>query len=570
MRISCVTVLILLADASFALAGSATDKELKSDVLLRALVGELDRSQTDVRMDDLPDPYFIEYALVDALSVNVSADLGATANVDERRIRFLRTEVRVGSYEMDNTNFQGGFGGFGGFGRGGRFGSVPVPIEDDYDAIRQAIWWATDREYKRVVEDLEKKKAFVKTKMIEDRPNDLSHEEPVEFFEDREKPEFDVDQLQTLADALSAVFRDYDKIQNSHVNVNAMAGNQYLVNTEGTRMRTSGVRLLLSATASTQCADGMPLSDTFSVYAMKRDGLPAIDTLVKKCRKMCDELITVSEAPVLEAYTGPVLFEAPAAASVFSQRFARRFIGGQRPLGSRTNPSDFAKKLGKRVLPRFLDVVDDPTRETILDQPVLGHYKYDDQGVKARKVQLVEGGQLKALLMSRNPSKEFDKSTGHGRGTFRPAASIGCLIVSARDGADEKTLRAELIEAFEDEGLDYGIRVESLGRSDGGGSSAFAFQRRRGGTIPLTMYKVFPDGREERVRGAEIAGISTKAFKRLLAAGDKPFVLNSRSSGGSTIVAPAMLFEELDLAKIDRDFDQPPILTNPVGRASVD
>ena len=140
--------------------------------------------------------------------------------------------------------------------------------------------------------------------------------------------------------------------------------------------------------------------------------------------------------------------------------------------------------------------------------------------------------------------------------------------------ADEATLKEEMLEACADEDLEFGIKVASLGEAGSSrrfGRFAFldfgGFGGRRGGpTMPLVMYKVFPDGREELVRGAEFDRISPKAFKRILAAGEKLHVINKGGAEGRTVAAPALLFEELDLAKIDRDFDRPPVLPPPLAR----
>lgn len=558
-------------------ADEALDREMKQDVVLRALVDELQRGAVGLELEDLERPYFIEYGLVDSASASVSAALGAVIRSNERRSRRLRTDVRVGSYELDNTNFGGEYdgyfgGGWFGFGRG-----APVPIEDDYYALRQAFWWATDRSYKSAVETLEKKKAFMKTKMIEDKPEDFSRETPAVFLEDRLEPRVNSDRLQEMAVVLSAVFGDYPQVQRSGTSLSATAGNKYLVNSEGTRLRSSGRHYSLSVTATVQADDGMKLSDSFSVQVRKLDEFPPMDELKQRCHKLAEQLLQVKDAPILEPYSGPVLFEAKPAASIFSSRFGRNFAGGQRNVGSRTSPDDFENKLDKRILPRFMNVVDDPTQQRLADKPVMGHYVYDSQGVPARPVTLVEGGRLKTLLMSRNPSKESKQSTGHGRGSYRPRAGIGCLIVTVEEGTDAEALEQEMLEACEDEDLEYGIRIASLG-SVGGGERFGRYRRyyggydlggsySGGGSTPLLIYKVYPDGRQELVRGAQIARFDLKAFKRVLAAGDQPYLLNR---GGAfeeqTVVAPGMLFEELDLAKIDQDFDQPPILPNPLVR----
>jgi TldD protein len=397
------------------------------------------------------------------------------------------------------------------------------------------------------------------------------------YFADRAPVTLDLPALEELVASLSAVFREYPDIQNSSASVSAYSGNKYLVNTEGTRLRTACARLAVTVTATVQADDGMKLSDALSVHARKLDALPARDELLQRCRTMAERLIALRDAPLLAPYTGPVLVDAAAAAALFARQFGTAFAGGQRPVGSRASPDDFANKLNKRILPRFLNVVDDPTQKVIGDMPVMGHYRYDAQGVPAQAVQLVKAGRLTALLMSRNPSREFKQSNGHGRGAFGTVrAALACLIVTADPGDDAATLKAKLVSACEDEDLEFGVRVAALSGTgeaayrpaDPGGLDNLGPGRRgAGGLTPLVMYKVYPDSREELVRGAEIARLDFKAFKRIRAAGDTPFVLNfGGGAEGQTVVAPALLFEELDLAKIDRDFDKPPILPTPLAR----
>jgi hypothetical protein len=521
-------------------AAEALEREKQQDVLLRAMVDELERNQAQLKLEGLEAPYYLEYTVVDAVNSTVACRLGAVERKDISRVRPLITQVRVGSYDLDNTNFRGG-GYYSGIG--------DIPIEDDYNAIRQAIWWATDRNYKQVVETFAQKLAFMKTKVIEDKPNDFSREAPVCHFEPRADIAVDMNAMEALTRELSNVFRKSPAVQRSRASARAIGGNRYYVNTEGTRLRTADLVYWLTVSATVQADDGMPLRDSFTVYGETMSEFPSPEALRQRCHEMVTRLVAVRDAPKLDAYTGPVLFESEAAASLFLSRFGDRFAGGQRGVGRRTPPDDFSKKIGRRILPRSMQVVDDPTSKRINGRLVLGHYTYDDQGVASRPVTLVEKGRLQAQVMSRNPSRQFAQSTGHGRNR---RAQVACLKVSDADGADPATLRQELIEACQDEGLEYGIRIARLG---GGGVSA-----------PLEIYKVFPDGREELVRGAEVGRFDLKAFKRLLAAGDEPHVLNETSGGGQTIVAPAMLFEELDLAKMDRDFDKPPILPTPLAR----
>jgi hypothetical protein len=553
-RIVGMAIIALGWAQGLAWAGDEVAAEMRQDVVLRALVDELERNQAGLKLADLERPYFIEFGLTDTVRAYASADLGAITGSNLVRGRGLTTDVRVGSYTLDNSNFSGG-GGLSFGGRGGGMTGADMPIEDDYNAIRQAIWWTADRDYKGVVEQLAQKKAFMESKMITDKPEDFSRAPATVYLEERAAPTLDLARLETLAGDLSTVFREFPDVQNSGVSVGVSGGNKYLVNTEGTRLRTGGLRLSISASATVQADDGMKLGDSLAVYGRKFEELPTLDELKDRCRQMARRLIDVKNAPVLTSYTGPVLFEPEAAAAIFARQFGGALAGGQRPVGSRSSPDDFANKLGKRILPRFINVVDDPAQEIVAGTPVMGHYVYDDQAVKAQAVKLIEGGKLKMLLMSRNPSKEFKQSNGHGRGGVAFArAAVGCLTVTAEPATDAAGLKQELLDACADEGLEFGIRIASLGAvGDGGGN-------------PLVMYKVYPDGREELVRGAEIARIDLKAFKRVLAAGDTPYVLNMGGADGSTVVVPALLFEELDLAKIDRDFDKPPLLPNPLRR----
>jgi hypothetical protein len=543
-------------------AGDVAADEAKQDVVLRALVDELARNQDGLKLAGFDIPYYLGFAVNDYNRVGVTAVFGAVTRHTEDRSRSLSTDVRVGSYVLDNSNFSGG----GGFGFGGEGGvETAMPIEDDYAGIRQAIWFLADRDYKNVVEELAQKKAVMESKLIVDKPDDFAHEAPTVHFDLRLDLALAEQRLAELATALSLVFRDYPELQSSSVSVGAYAGNKYLVNTEGTRLRAATQRLTLSARATVQADDGMKLGDAVSVYTSGLDALPPRDELIESCREMAQRLVALKQAPVLASYSGPVLFEAEAATALFARQFGGAFGGGQRPVGSRTSPDDFANKLNKRILPRFFQVVDDATREQIGDARVMGHYAFDDEGVPTRPLTLVEGGRLKALLMSRNPSKEFSQSTGHGRGSLAAGrGSVACLEVTADPGLSADGLKQELVDACADEGLEFGLRVVSLGAVGEGGRGFEA----GGGGNPLVMYKVFPDGREELVRGAEIAKIDLKAFKRILAAGDQPFVLNTGGGGseGQTVAAPAMLFEELDLAKLDRDFDKPPILPTPLAR----
>ncbi|HNO76697.1 MAG TPA: metallopeptidase TldD-related protein [Phycisphaerae bacterium] len=518
-------------------------EEMATDVVLRAMVDEIDRGLAGLQLEDLKRPYFIEYGAQDAAVASVTASLGSVIDRENDRVRYLRVETRVGSYELDNTNFVGG--GYSGLAR------AQLPIEDDYEAIRQAIWWATDSSYKSAAEAFPRKQALMESKVIEDKPADFTREQPVVEFEAISDHKIPSAALEKLAVDLSAIFRDYPDIQRSVVRIRTGAGNDYLVNTEGTRLRTKGELCELTVVALTQADDGMTLSDSMSVYLTEPLKVPTTQELAPKVRELADRLLKIRSAPKLEsAYSGPVLVDAPAATAIFGGMFANRFDGGQRPVGSQSSPDDFEKKIGKRILPRSVMVIDDPSLKEYNGELLIGDYRYDDQGVAGQKQTLVDKGRLQELVMSRNPSKEFKQSTGHGRGSIRPSAMISNLIMTSSDPLTKEAMLEEFIEAFQDEDNEFGIRIASFG-----------------GRTPLEVYKVFADGREELVRGVNAIRADLRAFKRILAVGDTPAVMNVLGGeGGQSVVAPALLFEELDLAPMDSDFDKPPFIPGPLAR----
>ncbi|MEK6677227.1 MAG: metallopeptidase TldD-related protein [Planctomycetota bacterium] len=550
-----------LAVTSAALAGDDPLKlELSNDIVLRALADELDRGKSGLKIQDMGPPYFASCSLGDNTVIAVTAKLGAvTSQWSVEHSRWLRCDVRVGSYELDQTNFSSG-GGMPFFGGGRGSSEAQVPIEDNYSAIRQAVWWAMDRTYKGAVETLAAKKAVMEAKIIEDKPPDFTRAEPVVYFEPKVDLTLPKAQVLEMATTLSGIFRDFPDMKDSGVFVRASAAHRYLVNSEGTHIRTSAGWWSVRVSATVQAEDGMEMTGSLELVAQERSELPPAAELEGEVRKLAQQMLDLRKAPVLDSYSGPVLLDAPVATSMFARMFGHRFSGGQRPVGSRgTDPEDFSNKLQKRILPRFAQAVDDPTREKVNGNLVMGHYLYDEEGVRARPVSLVENGRLVGLLMSRNPSKEFAASTGHGRmyGASSRAA-VGCLTLTATEGLEETALRQELVDSAQDEGLPYAIRVAGLGSISSEGRDE------SGGGNPLIVYRVFPDGREELVRGVQFARVDLKAFKRVLAYGDELFVLNAGQS--QTVAAPAMLFEELDLAKIDRDFDKPPVLPAPLAR----
>lgn len=582
-------VLGLLLGAAGALPATAVETMPDSKELMRALVDEINRSMK-LQMEDLEKPYFIQYTVEDSVFYHITANYGDITSSDRCRSREFFSQTRVGSYDLDNTSFSdesSPFAAFFGGGDGG--GRASLPLEDDYAAIRQSIWWATDQDYKDAVETLTKKRAYMRDKNLQDRPNDFSKASIIEHIEPTATIDFDRAVWEKNLKRISAQFNKHTQVQDSKVQLLVAAGNTHIVNTEGTRLRTPDTGALLIVSTELQAEDGMKISDGLDYFGRTPQDLPPVDKIIDDIDKMVNRLSDVAEAPILERYTGPVLLDNLAAAQMFRTLLAEGVAGEVDPVGTQrrmlTGAGSLEKKLDQRILPDSFRVYDDPTVRKLGDTYLLGHYRYDDEGVQAEKVDVVVDGVLKSMVMSRVPTKKLSGSNGHARrlpgsNTVKPA--IGCLFVADDKGVWNQQLKAKLIEMAKGEGLDYGLRIASV-RTTGIGSSRrdlfaiFMRMQQRGGQEnlgdPIYAYKVYvDDGREELVRGLEFGQIKLRDLKQIAAAGTTPAVYNyiGIGFGGATpatsIIAPPVLFEELELSKIEQEHEKLPILKTPLDR----
>lgn len=537
-----------------------------ADILFKALGDELTRSMT-LRLEDLDQPYFIQYAVDDTVLYRITARYGALLSSSQSRSRVLHSQIRVGSYELDNSNFTGRGGG----GSRGLSGSTELPTDDDYMALRNAIWLATDSQYKEAVEALTQKRAYMRDRTIEDRPRDFTKTNGVAAVKTRVNFSFDRARWEEYARRISATFGDYTNINNSDVTVTAGGENRYLVNSEGSRQRQGETEVWLRIGAEAQADDGERLSDQLAYYAVSPDELPTAGTVLEDVKKLAERLTAAIKAPVLDDYTGPVLVEGAAAAQVFRQLLARGLAGQADPVGSQRRGTqgtdDLENRLNKRILPTTFQIYDDPRLEKSQGTSLAGHYMFDDEGIPAQRVDIVVDGKLQGMVMSRAPTKKFTQSNGHGRrsGGEAPRAAIGCLYIESTKAESPEDLKKELIDAADAEGLKYGLRITSIQSRAGGG---------RGGAMgrlgdPIYLYKVYvDDGREEPVRGCEFNSVDVRTLRKIIAAGNTPTVHNSASGAmpASSLIAPAVLFEEMELTRIKQEGEKKPIIAPPHAR----
>ncbi len=552
-------VAALVAGAALSTPASVPRANPDGDVLLRAMQDELSRSVARLKLKELEKPYFIEYVLEDEDSFSVSATFGALTARSRTRTRSFGARTRVGSYDFDQTGFISSLPPYSAEGF-----SSPLVVEDNYDALRHDIWLTTDGAYKQALEHLSRKRAYLQNKTVEEKAADFSREEPAIAVASLQTLRLEESQWERRVREWSVIFREFPAIQGSGVEFGVQLAHRYLINSEGTRIRQPILLVSFTAHAHAQTAEGVDITHSVRLYANNLEEFPAPEEVARTIRRMAEELTALRAAPALEGkYLGPALFTGQASAELFAQMLAPHLAGGRPPLTenpySSPQKSALADRLNRLVLPAFIKVYDDPTERESEGRALLGAYKIDDEGVAARRVSLVEDGVLKNLLMSRRPSKEFARSNGHGRGAGTGAAEplIGNLFVRAKDGQSIADLKKQLIKTCRAQNLAYGILVKALYADpapDGMGLSA-----------PLLAYKVYvEDGREELIRGVTVEDISVRALRQIIAAGDDLFVHNTFTGNvPASVVAPAVLLEEVQLNKITGAQQKPTILTHP-------
>jgi TldD protein len=528
------------------------------DVVLRAMSDELGRTMSELQLKDLEKPYFVQYVVLDEDEYTGRATFGALTSWNHSRNRVLQAQVRVGSYEFDNSEFLTG--------RGGSVSNMPVQgvIDDDYGALRHAFWLATDSAYKQSVELLARKRAFLQNKIQDEQIADFSREKGIQSIKEQRKLEIDSAAIQKQLRGWSRLFRDYPDIQNSGVGMSLRLTHRYIINSEGTRILQPTLLVSISAEASVQASDGMQISQSIPFVARSLDRLPSPRQIEQSIREMAEEMCALRSAPVLERdYVGPVLLAGPAAADFFARVLAPNLAAQRTPLSERGNqasrPGELLDRMNRPVLPEYFNIYDDPALQTFEGKPLVGFYEFDDQGVPGRRISLVEDGLLTGLLMSRRPVRGFLNSNGHGRSGFpgREAACISNLVIKAGQGKSYEDLKKSLMKSCRTERLPYGIVIRQSSSTG------------QGLGVPFLAYKVIVnDGREQLIRGLNTTGFSVSSLRHVQAAGNEMYVANRLTgiTGAETpvsVIAPSVLVEEMELKKSSGTQQSPALLAPP-------
>jgi len=548
---------------------AATAQKTTPSPVLQALDEELKRAFDLLKQKGDPAPYFIGYSVNEVESVDIDASLGALRSSQTSRTRLLDVDVRVGDYQLDNTHQI----------RGQRVTSGPsfsypvlMPVDDDVDALKSVVWLETDQKYKGAVERFIQVKANRAIKVEEeDTSADLSRESKQIAVLPAAKQDLDISAWEKKVQEFSASFNKYPEIYEGAVGISSNATNDYLANTEGTTVQHGIASVRLSIYARTKADDGMELYRFESFDAHSADGLPGDAAIRQTIETMVRDLKALRAAPVIEPYTGPAILSGRASGVFFHEIFGHRIEGHRQK--NEAEGQTFTKKINQPVLPDFISVIDDPTMERISGTDLNGYYAFDDDGVAAQRVTVVDKGVLKNFLMSRSPVAGFENSNGHGRKApgFRTVGRQGNLIVQATSTVSDSKMRAMLIEEAKKQGKPFGLLFKDIsgGFTLTGRSSPQSFQ-----VTPIMVYRIYVDGRADQlVRGVDLIGTPLTSFSQIVAAGDTPEVFNGFCGAESgyvpvAAVSPSILTAQIEVQKKAKSSDRPPILPPPNSRGT--
>ena len=538
-------------------------QQAPADPVLAAMQQELNRSTQNLKKTPLA-PYFLSYQLTDNRAIQVSASFGALTGSTDQNTRLLDLDLRVGDYSLDNTHPLRDSGPAMDF--SDQLERQKIPLENDPDALRVALWHETERKYRSAVQRLQQVKANVQVKVeAEDRSGDFSHEGAETYFEPPAPFSFDKAAWEQKMRKFTTPFAQHKEIIENSAEVIAEVETRRYVNSDGSRIQISSpfYRIIISAAAKADDGMELPLHQTYMSFSP--DKLPDDASILKDVNHMVDVLLQLVKAPLAEPYTGPAILSGRSSAVFFHEIFGHR-IEGQRQKNE-DEAQTFKKKVNQSVLPDFLNVFSDPGLKSYGGTELVGYYPYDDEGVKAHRVPVVEKGILKNFLMSRAPIEGFDHSNGHGRRQqgFHVVARQSNLVVESSKQVPRSELKKLLIEQIKSANKPYGLLFDDI---EGG----FTFTQRilpnAFNVRPTVVYRVYPDGKEELVRGVDLIGTPLIAFSKIIAADDQVAVFNGvcgAESGWVPVSAssPGLLVSQIEVQRKEKSQERAPILPPP-------
>ena len=573
---------ILFSLLSFNSLGADQPLTFQDDPLLAAMKYELERTQKGLKLPDQPSPYFISFWVQERASAYISGSNGGITyfSPDLYPDRIASAQVRVGSYEFDNTNLPSSSRSYSDdfeYSYEDDWQSAHVPLEGKDASLRSSLWLLSDKAYKKAITDYNKKKMLQITTGKKERISDFFQERPEIFIGPIKGISFDQNIWRDLIPEITGYLASKPEIMEPSMRVAAERIVNYYMNTEGTILRTSEVFYLVDVQAWARTPDGLMVKNFRDFFVRDPKELPDRERLMSEAEVLYKELLEIRQSEEFKPFTGPAILGPDVAGVFFHEALGHRLEGERQRMEE--SGQTFKGKIGEKILPEFLTIMDDPKMDRYHGRTLTGSYTYDSEGVAAQKVTLVERGVLKNYLLSRTPIEGFNRSNGHGR-SQRPkiwssnptVGRMANFIVLSEKRLPWRKLKSMLIDEAKRQGKPYGliIRRARSGETNTEAPKQYygeAFQAFR--ATPVLVYSVnVKTGQEKLVRGVELVGTPLVSLEKVVATGDDEEVFNGSCGAESgqvpvSVVSPSILTSQVELQRVGGKPKSPPILPSP-------
>ena len=557
----------VFAESKVAIAKN--DLSENSDIVLNTLEMEMMRSFEWLQNQEIP-PYWIEVAVTENQEQKIITSMGALVQKDHNHHRHLDIDLRVGDYQLDNTHTMID---------GNWFSDEPThfyhqfPISNDPYVMQKTIWETMDEAQRTSARRYIKLQTNSNLKVErEDQSADFSKADAIVHLEKMPENNFSTQELTMFLQDCSTEFLNNPDVLESEIILNMAQSTRWIVTTDGTKIREVRPHYRLSAIGESIAEDGMRLTSYEYKDMLSLEGVDIPELCSALVQTASNSITELRNAPLIDPYVGPAILHGRAAAVFFHE------ILGHRSEGHRQKDEEegqtLTDKVNAEIFPTFINVVDDPTLTNFEGEDLNGHYRYDDEGVAAQKVNIIENGVLKNFLMGRSPIEGFEESNGHGRRSAgrAPVSRQGNLIVSSTKSVSYDALKAELIKEIKAQNKPFGLIFDDI-------SGGFTFTGRNYPNSyvvkPVTVWRIYPDGREEMVRGVDMIGTPLITFSQIALTSDRNQVFNGMCGAESgwvpvSAVAPDILLKEVEVQRRSKANDRPPILPQPQNQTKQD
>ncbi len=518
-----------------------------------------------MRVPGFPKAYYSGFVLRDTEWFNTWSGSGSVYRTKSDHTRNVYCDIRVGSQRYDQVT-DGGLKDNSD--EVESYGHVRVPIDDRvYDGLRLGLWRLTEAKFREGLSDFNYREAERLTKVDPtSRLHSFSELGPLRHVR-HDSPHY-VDQAKWVrfCKKMSKWMAELPYISSSYVEFDASQQTKIFVNSEN-RVIVQHQRIFqLIGTFNKLTKEGVYLDQELVINCATQDELPDVRKFKKLALDKYQKLLKLVRARRIDAFSGPVLLCPGPAGLLFHEAIGHRLEGSR--LLSSGEGQTFKGQLGKPVLNVDLSIRDNPLLKSFNGTKCIGAYDYDDEGTPAMNALLVEGGVLREFLNTRAQclKKKFVPN-GHARNAKfqRPISRMGVTIIEGRKTCSMEALKRMMIRELQRQKKPYGLIVyeTSGGETE---TTNYDFQAFAGDISYAAL--IYPDGREEPVRGVNFVGTPLQALNNVIAVGDIAEIDNAYCGAESgmvpvTTISPAILLSSLELQAKDEQLVTQYILPRP-------